>query len=132
MPILTKAQERILRHIISIPKNAQNTVSIGNQMSTYPKDIDDKELIQVLTYLEQIDFIKIKWTSVHHDNLNYAVDITLLPNGNGYFHSKRHMRFKNIGDNIKWLLPSFISILSLIWNIYNTIYGWYLNDLINP
>ena len=79
MLTLTKEQERILKHIISLPQNAQNTVSIGNQMTTYPDDIDDKELIQILTYLEQINFIKIKWYGVHHGNLTYAVDITLLP-----------------------------------------------------
>lgn len=85
MLTLTKEQERILKHIISLPKNAQNTVSIGNQMTTYPDDIDDKELIQILTYLEQINFIKIKWYGVHHDNLTCAVDITLLPEGSNYF-----------------------------------------------
>ena len=61
MLILTKEQERILKHIISLPKNGRNAVSIGNQMTTCPENIDDKKLIQILTYLEQINFIKIKW-----------------------------------------------------------------------
>lgn len=132
MQTLTKEQERILKHIISLPKNTRNTVSIGNQMTTFPENIDDKKLIQILTYLEQLNFIKIKWISVHHDNLNYAVDITLLPDGSNYFNNKKKTRSNNIKDNIKWLLPLLISILSLIWNICNTVYGWYLNGLIKP
>lgn len=131
MQTLTKEQKRILKHIITLPKSANNTISIGNKMPTYPDNINDKELIQILIYFEQCNFIKIKWFSPHHDTLNYAVEITLLPEGNDYFKNKKHTIWKSIKDNIKWLLPLIISILSLIWNICNTIYGWYLSGLID-
>ena len=48
MIMLTKEQERILKHIISLPKNGRNTVSIGNQMTTYPENIDEQK-----RYVEQ-------------------------------------------------------------------------------
>ena len=114
MPTLTKEQERILKHIISLPKNGRNTVSIGNQMTTYPENIDDKKLIQVLTYLEQINFIKIKWISVHHDNLNYAVDITLLPDGSNYFDNKKEQSKSNRRKWIKTYIPIIISLIALV------------------
>lgn len=54
-------------------------------MPTYPSNINDKELIQIFTYLEQINLISIKWTGVNHNDLTAAVDITLLPSGINYF-----------------------------------------------
>ena len=114
MQTLTKEQERILKHIISLPKNGRNTVSIGNQMTTYPENIDDKKLIQVLTYLEQIDFIKIKWIGVHHDNLNYAIDVTLLLDGNNYFDNKKEQSKSNRREWIKTYIPIIISLIALL------------------
>lgn len=114
MQLLTKEQERILEHLISLPKSTQNVVSIGNQMPTYPDNINDKELIQILTYLEQINFIKIKWTSVHHDNLTYAVDVTLLPDGNNYFTNKKEKSKSNRREWVKTYIPIIISLVALI------------------
>lgn len=114
MIILTKEQEHILKHIISLPKNGRNTVSIGNQMITYPENIDDKKLIQVLTSLEQINFIKIKWISIHHDNLNYAIDVTLLPDGSNYFDNKKEQSKSNRREWIKTYIPIIISLIALL------------------
>lgn len=114
MIILTKEKERILKHIISLPKNAHNTLSIGNKMTTYPENIDDKKLIQILTYLEQVNFIKIKWISVHHDNLNCAIDITLLPDGSNYFNNKKEISKSNRREWIKTYIPIIISLIALV------------------
>lgn len=130
MSTLNKEQERILRYLITLPKNTHNIVSVGNQMSTYPSDITDKELIQILTYLEQVGLISVKWNSVNHNNLNIAIDITVLPDGVNYFSNKKRQKRNNLKDNIKWALPLVVSIISLIWNIINTLCYSNLRDML--
>ena len=58
---LNEQQEKILKHILSLNRSPQNSVSIGLQMDTYPADIEEQELIKILNTLEQNNFIKIKW-----------------------------------------------------------------------
>lgn len=121
MITLDKEQERILQHLISLPKNESNTVYIGNQMPTYPSNINDKELIQIFTYLEQVDFIKIKWTGVNHNDLTVAVDITLLPDGTNYFSNKKRQKKTNKREFIRLYIPIVISLLSLAKSYENEI-----------
>ena len=129
--MLTKDQEKILTHILSLNRSPQNSVSIGTHMNTYPDKINEKELIRTLNIFEQQNLISLKWNGTNHNALNYAVDITILPNGDSYFHDKKIAQKNKRWDRLKWLLPLIISILSLIWNICNTIYAWYLNGLID-
>lgn len=98
-----------------------NIVSIGNQMSTYPSDINDKELTQILTYLEQVDLINIKWVGVNHNNLNIAVDITVLPDGINYFENKKRQKKTNKREFIGLYIPIVISLLSLAKSYENEI-----------
>lgn len=121
MITLNKEQERILQHLISLPKNENNVVFIGNQMPTYPSNINDKELIQIFTYLEQVDFIKIKWTGVNHNDLTVAVDITLLPDGTNYFSNKKRQKKTNKREFIRLYIPIVISLLSLAKSYENEI-----------
>lgn len=84
--MLTKDQEKILTHILSLNRSPQNSVSIGTQMNTYPVGINEKELIRTLNIFEQQNLISLKWNGTNHNALNYAVDIIILPNGDSYFY----------------------------------------------
>ncbi len=128
--MITKSQEKILKHILSLNRSPQNSVSIGSQMETYPIGIDEKELIKTLNIFEQHNLIRLKWNGTDHDSLNYAVDITILPGGDSYFYNKKIAKKNKTWDRLKWLLPLIVSILSLVWSICNTIYTWHLNELI--
>lgn len=90
-------------------------------MPTYPSNINDKELIQIFTYLEQVDFIKIKWTGVNHNDLTVAVDITLLPDGTNYFSNKKRQKKTNKREFIRLYIPIVISLLSLAKSYENEI-----------
>lgn len=108
--MLTKEQEKILKHILSLNLSPQNSVSIGNQMETYPNGVEEKELIRILNVLEQNRYIQLKWYGTNHNNLNIAVDIFILPNGANYFTNKK-VSF------VKWVIPLAISTTSLIVSI---------------
>ena len=129
--MLTKDQEKILTHILSLKRSSQNSVSIGNQTTSYPIGTDEKELIRILNVFEQQNLISLKWNGADHNSLNYAVDITILPNGDSYFYDKKIAKKNKRWDRLKWITPLIISILSLVWNICNTIYSWHLNGLID-
>lgn len=90
-------------------------------MSTYPSNINNKELIQILTYLEQVDFIKIKWTGVIHKDLTAAVNITVLPDGVNYFSNKKRQKKTNRKEFIRLYIPIVISLLSLAKSYENEI-----------
>ena len=60
MQILSRKQEKLLKYILKQERNSQNQISLGNQMPNYPKEADDKEIIQALNIFEKYNLIKIK------------------------------------------------------------------------
>lgn len=129
---MTKEQEKVLKHLLNLKQNINGVISVGNQMDTYPSKMSDNKLIPILNELESNGLISIKWFSPHHDNLTYAVDITILPDGRNYFKNKKEKKNNKRYERLKWVLPLVISILSLIWNIINSLFSYYINGLIKP
>ena len=70
--ILSQRQEEILNHLIRLKRNPQNVVYIGNQMDTYPPNIEDKELIQILKDLDANGLIHFKMVGTHKNDLYCA------------------------------------------------------------
>lgn len=124
--MLNKQQERVLKFLLSLPRDIDNSVSVSNSMCKIPSKMSEKEFITTLNSLEQCNFVKLKWASIHHENLNTYVTVTFL--NENYFKDKAANKRKNFKDNIKWFIPLGISILSLIWNICNTIMYSALKD----
>lgn len=129
---MTREQEKVLKHLLNLKQNINGVISIGNQTDTYPSKMSDDKLIPILNELESNGLINIKWFSPHHDNLTYAIDITILPDGRNYFKNKKEKKKTKRYERLKWVLPLAISILSLIWNIINTLFSYYINGLLKP
>jgi hypothetical protein len=124
--MLNKQQEKVLKFLLSLPRDIDNTVSVSNSMCTIPSSISETEFITILNSLEQNGFLELKWINKNHENLNNYVTITIL--NENYFIEKSANKRKNLKDNIKWIITLIISILSLVWNICNTIMYSYLKD----
>ena len=126
---LTDQQEKVLKHILSLKRNKDNSVHMGLQMEgTCPASISEKELITELNALEQAKLITIKWGDIHHSNLNYANTIFITDKGSKYFIDK-NLEKKNIKwEKKKFYIPLIFSILSLILSIISIL----LNDNVFP
>ena len=96
--MLTKDQEKILRWLLSLKTDIQNTITISNSMTEYPNGYTDKQIIKKLNEFENLGFITIKWYSPNHNDLNYAVDVTVLKDGINYFADKKKNRTSNKRD----------------------------------
>lgn len=116
--MLTKDQEKVLKYLLSIERNSDNQISVGRNNYSL-NDVAEKDFISYLNLLEKAGLIELHWHSPHHDNLIYFVDITLLPDAINYFKTKKSNKKKTIKEDIKWLIPLIISILSLICSIYS-------------
>jgi hypothetical protein len=125
--MLNKQQEKVLKYILSFERKATNKISIGKYNYSL-SDVSIKEFISCVNILEHSNMIQVRWYGNQKDNINIAIDITILPNGMNYFDNKKSVRRKNTKDNIKWIIPLIISILSLIWNICNTLMYSALKD----
>nr|DAJ69703.1 MAG TPA: hypothetical protein [Caudoviricetes sp.] len=112
--MLTKDQEKILRWLLSLKTDIQNTITISNSMTEYPNGYTDKQIIKKLNEFENLGFITIKWYSPNHNNLNYAVDVTVLKDSINYFADKKKNRTSNKRDWIKTYIPITISFIALL------------------
>ena len=112
--MLTKDQEKILRWLLSLKTNIKNTITISNSMTEYPNGYTDKQIIKKLNEFEYLGFITIKWYSPNHNNLNYAVDVTVLKDSINYFADKKKNRTSNKRDWIKTYIPITISFIALL------------------
>lgn len=112
--MLTKDQEKILRWLLSLKTDIKNTITISNSMTEYPNGYTDKQIIKKLNELENLGFITIKWYSPNHNNLNYAVDVTVLKDSINYFADKKKNRTSNKRDWIKTYIPITISFIALL------------------
>jgi len=112
--MLTKDQEKILRWLLSLKTDIKNTITISNSMTEYPNGYTDKQIIKKLNEFENLGFITIKWYSPNHNNLNYAVDVTVLKDSINYFADKKKNRTSNKRDWIKTYIPITISFIALL------------------
>ena len=112
--MLTKDQEKILRWLLSLKTDIKNTITISNLMTEYPNGYTDKQIIKKLNEFENLGFVTIKWYSPNHNNLNYAVDVTVLKDGINYFADKKKNRTSNRRDWIKTYIPITISFIALL------------------
>lgn len=121
--MLTKEQEKILQWLLFQKRNTDNTISISNSMSEYPKGYTDKEIIQKLNELANLEIINIRWVSNNHSNLNAYITIKLSREALTYFDNKKH---KNKESRRRWIetygavIIAFIALLKsfdkeLIW-----------------
>ena len=110
--MLTKDQEKILRWLLSLKTDIQNTITISNSMTEYTNGYTDKQIIKKLNEFENLGFITIKWYSTNHNNLNYAVDVTVLKDSINYFADKKKNRTSNKRDWIKTYIPITISFIA--------------------
>ena len=93
--MLTKEQEKILQWLLFQKRNTDNTISISNSMSEYPKGYTDKEIIQKLNELANLEIINIKWVSNNHSNLNAYITIKLSREALTYFDNKKNDNKEN-------------------------------------
>lgn len=119
--MLTKDQERILRWLLSLKADIKNTITISNLMTEYPNGYTDKQIIKKLNEFENLGFVTIKWYSPNHNDLNYAVDVTVLKDGINYFADKKKNRTSNRRDWIKTYIPITISFIALLKSFDNEI-----------
>lgn len=112
--MLTKDQEKILRWLLSLKTDIKNTITINNSITEYPNGYTDKQIIKELNEFENLGFVTIKWYSPNHNNLNYAVDVTVLKDGINYFADKKKNRTSNKRDWIKTYIPITISFIALL------------------
>ena len=127
--MLTKDQEKILRLLLSLKTDIQNTITISNSMTEYPNGYTDKQIIKKLNEFENLGFITIKWYSPNHNNLNYAVDVTVLKDSINYFADKKKNRTSNKRDWIKTYIPITISFIALLKS-FDTEIIWLWKQLI--
>lgn len=127
--MLTKDQEKILRWLLSLKTDIQNTITISNSMTEYPNGYTDKQIIKKLNEFENLGFITIKWYSPNHNNLNYAVDVTVLKDSINYFADKKKNRTSNKRDWIKTYIPITISFIALLKS-FDTEIIWLWKQLI--
>ena len=126
--MLTKDQEKILRWLLSLKADIKNTITISNLMTEYPNGYTDKQIIKKLNEFENLGFVTIKWYSPNHNNLNYAVDVTVLKDGINYFADKKKNRTSNRRDWIKTYIPITISFIALLKS-FDTEIIWLWNQL---
>ena len=112
--MLTKDQEKILRWLLSLKADIKNTITISNLMTEYQNGYTDKQIIKKLNEFENLGFVTIKWYSPNHNDLNYAVDVTVLKDGINYFADKKKNRTSNRRDWIKTYIPITISFIALL------------------
>lgn len=95
---LQKIKRRYYAGLLSLKTDIKNTITISNSTTKYPNGYTDKQIIKKLNEFENLGFVTIKWYSPNHNNLNYAVDVTVLKDGINYFANKKKNRTSNRRD----------------------------------
>lgn len=114
MQTLSRKQEKLLRYVLQQPRNSQNEISLGNQMPNYPKEADDKEIIQALNMFEKYNLMKVKWYGTNRDNLDMAVTIDILPDGENYFKNKKNNKTSSRREWVRTYIPIILSTIALL------------------
>ncbi len=114
MQTLSRKQEKLLRYVLQQPRNSQNEISLGNQMPNYPKEADDKEIIQALNMFEKYNLMKVKWYGTNRDNLDMTVTIDILPDGENYFKNKKNNKTSSRREWVRTYIPIILSTIALL------------------
>lgn len=114
MQTLSRKQEKLLRYVLQQPRNSQNQISLGNQMPNYPKEAYDKEIIQALNMFEKYNLMKVKWYGTNRDNLDMAVTIDILPDGESYFKNKKNNKTSSRREWVRTYIPIILSTIALL------------------
>ena len=114
MQTLSRKQEKLLRYVLQQPRNSQNQISLGNQMPNYPKGAYDKEIIQALNMFEKYNLMKVKWYGTNRDNLDMAVTIDILPDGESYFKNKKNNKTSSRREWVRTYIPIILSTIALL------------------
>lgn len=109
--MLNKQQEEFLHWLLSQKRDINNTTSISNAMTTYPKNYTEKDVIQRLNELENYELISIKWLGTNRSNLDNYVTISFSKDALNYFDNKKN----DIKENKRRRVETYgIAIMSLI------------------
>ena len=114
MQILSRKQEKLLKYILKQERNSQNQISLGNQMPNYPKEADDKEIIQALDMFEKYNLMKVKWYGTNRDNLDMTVTIDIFSDGENYFKNKKSNKVNLRREWIRIYIPVTLSLIALL------------------
>lgn len=83
-------------------------------MPNYPKEADDKEIIQALNMFEKYNLMKVKWYGTNRDNLDMAVTIDILPDGKNYFRNKKINKTSSRREWVRTYIPIILSTIALL------------------
>ena len=112
--MLTKEQKNFLRWLLSQKRDINNTISISNSMTTYPKNYTEKDVIQMLNELENYELISIKWLGGNHRNLDIYITITLSKDALNYFNNKKSDSKENRRRWVETYGASFIALIAVL------------------
>ena len=112
--MLNKQQEKFLHWLLSQRRDMNNTTSISNVITTYPKNYTEKDVIQRLNELENYELISIKWLGTDRDNLNTYITISFSKDALNYFDSKKSNKVANRRDWIRTYVSVFALIISIM------------------
>lgn len=125
---------RVIKYLLSKERNYNNnklSVEIGRETFEQSEisNIGETEFINQLSVLETEGFITVHFRSPRRD-LAYFITVDLHEPIINYFENKKARKQKSRMDIIKWLAPLSISILSLLWNIINSLLYSRLHDML--
>ncbi len=83
-------------------------------MPNYPKEADDKEIIQALNMFEKYNLMKVKWYGTNRDNLDMTVTIDILPDGENYFKNKKNNKTSSRREWVRTYIPIILSTIALL------------------
>lgn len=131
---MPNTKERVIKYLLSKERKYNaNKLSVDVGRKTFEKsgisDIGESEFINQLSILETEGFITVHFRTAHRD-LTYFVTIDLYEPIIDYFGKKKSRKRRNRIDMIKWLIPLAISVMSLLWNIINSLLYSRLHDML--
>lgn len=112
--MLNKQQEKFLHWLLSQKRDINNTTSISNTMTTYPKNYTEKDVIQKLNELENYELISIKWLGTNRDNLNSYITISFSKDALNYFDNKKSNHKEDKRRRIETYGAVIISFIALL------------------
>lgn len=111
--MLNKQQEKFLHWLLSQKRDINNTTSISNTMTTYPKNYTEKDVIQKLNELENYELISIKWLGTDRDNLNTYITISFSKDALKYFDDKKSNHKEDKRRGVETYGATIISLIAL-------------------
>ena len=106
-----------------------NKITVSRE--NYTLDYSEPDFLDKLRDIETLGFLDIRYLTGHRDTLKTYIEIIPKPELLLYFENKRAQKYKRKLEFWKWMIPVIISSLSLLWNIFNTLYSTHLKELID-